>query len=49
MRLAPTDGVQVINPLSGYEVWMSGGIDYAVIQYKDEGTNKGVVTVYFSG
>jgi len=43
MRLTPTDGVQVINHLSGYEVWLSGSVDYAIIQYKDKEENKGVV------
>lgn len=46
MRLIPTDRVQVINPLSGYKVWLSGSVDHAFVQYYD--VNKGVVTVYLS-
>lgn len=41
MRLAPTGGIQVINPDSGYEVWLSGSVDYAVVQYEDVLDNKG--------
>ena len=47
MRLGPTDGVQVINPLSGYEVLFDRCADYATIQYKDEGMNRGKVWFLF--
>jgi len=36
MRLGSTDGVQITNLLSGYEVWLTGSVDYAIIQYKDK-------------
>jgi len=36
MRIAVGDGVQVINPVSQYEIWLTGNVDYAVIQYTDE-------------
>jgi hypothetical protein len=41
MRIAVGDGVQVINPVSQYEIWLTGSVDYAVIQYADEKDNKG--------
>ena len=41
MRIAPGDGVQLINPASGYKMWLSGTVDYAVIQYKDERDRRG--------
>lgn len=28
MRIAQGDGVQVSNPVSGYELWLSGNVDY---------------------
>lgn len=41
MRIAPADGVQLIHPASGYEIWLSGTVDYAVVQYKDEWDRRG--------
>ena len=41
MRIAVGDGVQVINTVSQYEIWLTGYIDYAVIQYAEEKDNKG--------
>ena len=41
MRITPSDGVQLINPASGYEIWVSGTVDYAVIQYTDERDRRG--------
>ncbi|KAF8141943.1 hypothetical protein EV363DRAFT_1392347 [Boletus edulis] len=35
MRIAQGDGVQISNPISGYELWLSGHVDYAVIEYED--------------
>lgn len=35
MRIAQGDGVQVSNPVSGYELWLSGNVDYVVIEYED--------------
>ncbi|KAG6374753.1 hypothetical protein JVT61DRAFT_4129 [Boletus reticuloceps] len=34
-RIAQGDGVQISNPVSGYELWLSGHVDYAVIEYED--------------
>lgn len=42
MRIAVEDGVQVINPVSQYEIWFTGNVDYVVIQYVDEKDNKGL-------
>ena len=36
MRIAVGDAVQVINPVSQYEIWLTGNVDYAVIQYTNE-------------
>ncbi|KAF8071973.1 hypothetical protein FPV67DRAFT_1560692 [Lyophyllum atratum] len=35
MRIAQGDGVQISHPVSGYELWLSGNVDYAVIEYDD--------------
>jgi len=35
MRLAQGDGVQITHPVSGYELWLSGNLDYAVIEYEN--------------
>ncbi|PPQ74684.1 hypothetical protein CVT26_007667 [Gymnopilus dilepis] len=40
MRIATGDGIKVRNPATGYELWLTGNIDYAVIGYKDELDNK---------
>lgn len=40
MRIAPGEGVRVVNPVSGYEIWLSGNVDYAVIAYDDVKDNK---------
>jgi len=41
MRIAPGDGVQISHPVSGYKLWLSGSVDYAVIEYEDVMDNKG--------
>jgi len=48
MRLTPPEGIQVTNPESGYELWLTGAVDYAIIQYPDTWERKGMVTVYSS-
>ncbi|KAF5367351.1 hypothetical protein D9615_010293 [Tricholomella constricta] len=35
MRVAPGEGVQIAHPVSGYELWLSGNVDYAIIEYED--------------
>jgi len=35
MRIAQGDGVQISHPVSGYELWLSGNVDYVVIEYED--------------
>ncbi|KAF8068651.1 hypothetical protein FPV67DRAFT_1780144 [Lyophyllum atratum] len=35
MRTAQGDGVQIYHPVSGYILWLSGNVDYAVIEYDD--------------
>jgi hypothetical protein len=36
LRIAQEEGVRIAHPVSGYEVWLSGNVDYAVIEYEDE-------------
>ena len=35
MRIARGAGVQISHPSSGYELWLTGSVDYAVIEYED--------------
>ncbi|KAF8961191.1 hypothetical protein BDZ97DRAFT_1921569 [Flammula alnicola] len=35
LRIAQGDGVQIAHPVSGHELWLSGHVDYAVIEYED--------------
>jgi hypothetical protein len=35
MRIGQGDGVQISHPDSGYELWLSGSVDYVVIDYED--------------
>jgi hypothetical protein len=41
MRITQGNGVQISHPISGYELWLSGNVDYAVIEYEDVMDNKG--------
>ena len=41
MRIGQGDGVQISHPVSGYELWLSGNVDYAVIEYENVMDNKG--------
>jgi hypothetical protein len=41
LRIAQEEGVRIAHPVSGYEVWLSGNVDYAVIEYEDVEDNKG--------
>ena len=41
MRIAQGDGVQISHLVSGYELWLSGNVDYAVIEYENVMDNKG--------
>lgn len=41
MRIASGDGVQISHPVSGYELWLSGNVDYAVLEYEDVRDHKG--------
>jgi hypothetical protein len=41
MRIAQGDGVQIAHSNSGFELWLSGNVDYAVIEYDNVGDNKG--------
>ncbi|EED77110.1 predicted protein [Postia placenta Mad-698-R] len=39
-RIAQGKGVQITHPTSGYELWLSGNVDYAVIEYEEDEDNK---------
>ncbi len=41
MKIAEGDGVQISHPVSGYELSLSGNVDYAVIEYENVMDNKG--------
>jgi hypothetical protein len=41
MRITQGDGVQISHPISRYELWLSGNVDYAVIEYDDVRDYKG--------
>jgi hypothetical protein len=41
MSIAQGDGVKICHPVSGYELWLSGNVDYAIIEYDDIEDNKG--------
>ncbi|KAI9442459.1 hypothetical protein H4582DRAFT_1283321 [Lactarius indigo] len=36
MKITHGDGVQISHPTSGYELWLSGNVDYAVIEYEKD-------------
>jgi len=40
MRIAQGDGVKICHPVSGYELRLSGNVDYAIIEYDDIEDNK---------
>ncbi|KAF9029260.1 hypothetical protein BDZ89DRAFT_1014507 [Hymenopellis radicata] len=40
MRLATGDGVQITNPATNFQVWLTGNADYVVCTYTDEEENR---------
>ncbi|KAF8555271.1 hypothetical protein OG21DRAFT_1411149, partial [Imleria badia] len=40
MRIAKGDGVSISHPISGYELWLCGKANYAVVEYEDVMDNK---------
>jgi hypothetical protein len=36
MRLTTSDGIRIISPTSNYEVWLTGNVDYGIIEYMDD-------------
>jgi hypothetical protein len=40
MRLATGDGIVISHPISKYEAWLTGKVDYGVIEYRLEYDNK---------
>ncbi|KAF9811062.1 hypothetical protein IEO21_06691 [Rhodonia placenta] len=40
LRIAQGKGVQITHHTSGYELWLSGNVDYAVIEYEEDEDNK---------
>jgi len=41
MGIARGDGIHISHPVSGYELWLSGNVDYAVIGYENVMDNEG--------
>jgi hypothetical protein len=35
-KIAPGDGIPVVNSKTGYDLWLSGSADYAVLEYVDD-------------
>lgn len=48
MRIGTGDGVKIVNPLTHYELWLTGSVDYAILQYVDELDNKGLLHFFTS-
>ena len=42
MRLGTGDGIMISHPISKYEVWLTGNVDYGVVQYQASTANKGL-------
>ncbi|KAJ7814330.1 hypothetical protein B0H14DRAFT_2376063 [Mycena olivaceomarginata] len=40
MRLASGDGVVIAHPKTNFQAWLTGNVDYGVIQYLDQDDNK---------
>ncbi|KAH9040078.1 hypothetical protein EDB85DRAFT_1926927 [Lactarius pseudohatsudake] len=40
MKITEDDGVQIVHPTSGHELWLNGSVDYAVVEYNLEMDNK---------
>lgn len=41
MRISQGDGIRISNLILGYELWLSGNTDYAIIEYEDVSDHKG--------
>jgi hypothetical protein len=41
MRIPQGDKVQITHPVSGFELWLRGNVDYAIIQYENVRDYKG--------
>jgi hypothetical protein len=42
LKIASDNGIQIKNPISGYELLLTGTIDCGVVQYKDKPGTKGM-------
>ncbi|KAJ7447033.1 hypothetical protein B0H11DRAFT_2248460 [Mycena galericulata] len=42
MRLTTGDGIVVSNPDTNFQAWLTGHVDYGVVQYLDQDDNKGM-------
>jgi hypothetical protein len=42
MRLTTGDGIVVANPDTNFQAWLTGYVDYGVVQYLDQDDNKGM-------
>ena len=41
MRIAQGEGIQIIDPISKFELWLTGNVDYVVVVYDDVLDHKG--------
>jgi hypothetical protein len=48
MRLGAGDGVVISNPISKFEVWLTGNVDYGIVQYEPTPANKGLLIFVMS-
>jgi hypothetical protein len=42
MRLSTGEGVMISHPISKFEVWLTGNVDYGIVQYEASPANKGL-------
>lgn len=42
MRIPEGEEAHVTHPESGYELWLSGNVDYAIFEYEDKSDHKGM-------
>ncbi|KAJ7194324.1 hypothetical protein GGX14DRAFT_378060 [Mycena pura] len=48
MRIATGDGICLKNPTTGFEMWVTGAVDYGLCTYEQEDLRKGGVFAFFA-
>lgn len=48
MKLSHKDGIKVTHPVTGYELWLTGSIDYTVIYYDRKQGDHHCESYYYS-